>query len=367
MLKKSILLSLIILTVLSFSFVVSYKNYPSALADILFQEQSDTINAIDQTRNSVVSVITTKDLTYAVFNENTGQITIDSNFSQTSGGSGIIISEDGLIVTNKHVIDSDEEHSVILNNGQVYKTEVVAKDPLEDIAIIKIKPKNGEKFAPASFADSRNLKVGQTVLTVGYALGKYKDSVTKGIISGLNRNLVASLPSQNAILLSNIIQTDAAINSGNSGGALIDLNGEVVGINTAIETAGQNLGFALTSNTVKKAIKSYEKYGKIKRPQLGVRYIMLDPVTAEFLGLPRTNGAWIHSGTDDPSVVPGSPAAGAGLMENDIIFEVNAIKVTESLPLVEIINFYEPGQTIGFKVQRGDKIIIVKVTLGSFE
>jgi serine protease Do len=364
MLRKSILLFLIVVTILSFSFFASKTNMPEALADIMFQEQVDTLDAIEKAKESVVSVVTSQELTSTIFNEENGQIQINSNVAQTSGGSGIIVSADGLIITNKHVVSGDEEYSVILNNGDIYDAKVVATDPLEDLALIKIEAEN---LKPAVFSNSRDLKVGHTVLAIGYAMGRYRNSVTKGIVSGLNRSLVASVPGGESILLSNIIQTDAAINTGNSGGALINLNGEVIGINAAVETAGENVGFAILSNVARKAIYSYKKYGKIKRPKLGVRYIMLDPVVAKYTGFKRTDGAWIHSGTDDPAVVPDSPGEKAGLKENDIIFEVNAIKVTEDLPLAEIIGFYEPGQTIGFKVQRGDKVIILQTTLDSFE
>ncbi len=365
MLRKAVLLTLIIITIFSFSFFAGKTNMPEALADIMFQEQTDTISAIEKAKKSVVSIVTNQELTSTIFNEDTGQIQINSNVAQTSGGSGVIVNEDGLIITNKHVVsNAEEEYHVILNNGEKYKAEVLSFDPLEDLALIKIEAEN---LKPAVFSNSRDLKVGQTVLVLGYSMGRYRNSVSKGIVSGLNRSLVASVPGANSILLSNIIQTDAAINSGNSGGALINLNGEVVGINSAVETSGENVGFAILSNVARKAINSYKLYGKIKRPKLGVRYIMLDPVVAEFTGLPRKDGAWIHSGTDDPAVVPDAPGEKAGLKENDIIFEVNAIKVTENLPLAEIVSFYEPGQTIGFKVQRGEKIIILKATLESFE
>lgn len=363
MTRKFILLTLILLVILSGSFFVS-KNHQNVLANILFQEQEDTIGAIEKTKKAIVSITTNKDLTRIIEDKNTGEINISSNFVQTSGGSGIIVRKDGLIVTNKHVVSNiAEKYSVVLNNGDVYDATIIALDPIEDIALIKIEAEN---LTIANFADSKRLRVGQTVLSIGYALGKYQNSVGKGIISGLNRSLVAAAPGGESILLSNMIQTDAAINSGNSGGALIDLNGEVVGINSAIDS-GQSVGFAITSNTIRKSISSYEKYGKIKRPQLGIRYLMLDPATAKFTGLTRKDGAWVHSGTNDPSVVPDSPAALAGLQENDIVFEINAIKVSHSLPLSEIISFYEPGQTIGLKVQRGDKVIILKAILGVFE
>ena len=366
MLKKSIFTILIITTILFSSALINYTKYPRVLADILFKEQTETISAIERTKKSVVSIITTKELTNVIFNKNTGETQIDSNVQQSSGGSGIIIESDGLILTNKHVVSGDEKYSVILDNGEIFEAEVVARDPLEDLALIKIDLPENTSLPTTNFANSRNLKIGQTVIAIGYPLRKYKNSASKGIISGLHRDLTASGPEGESINFSNLIQTDASINTGNSGGALIDLNGQVIGINSAID-AGENLGFAITSNVARKAIKSYQEHGKIIRPKLGVRYLMLNPAITKFTGLPRKNGAWIHSGNEYPSVVPDSPAEKAGLKTGDIIFEVNAIKVTEDFPLGEIVSLYEPGQTIGFKVQRGNKIIILKATLGKFE
>ncbi len=358
---------IIVLTIIIFGGTMAdflkIKTSYQSLAQILFQEQTETVSAIEKAKKSVVSIIKTQELTEIVVNQKTGQTQIDSGFRQISGGSGIIVESNGLILTNKHVVSSGDDYSVILDNGEIYKGKVVARDPLEDLALLKIEGKN---FPVLTLADSRYLKIGQTVMAIGYSLGRYQNSVTKGIISGLNRDLTASDPQGKQIVLTNIIQTDAAINNGNSGGALIDLNGQVVGINTAVEM-GENVGFAITSNSARKAIRSYKKYGKIIRPKLGVRYIMINPTLAKFLGLPRKNGAWIHSGDKKPTVLPNSPAERAGLKEGDIIFEVNAIKVTDKLPLAEIISFYDPGQTIGFKVQRGEKIIILKATLGKFE
>ena len=258
MLNKFILPTLIVIAVLSFSiFTGSNKN---VLADILFQEQSDTVSAIEVAKKSVVSVIKTKDLTSVVADEASSSIEIKANTKQVSGGSGVIVSLDGLILTNKHVVADGDEYTVILHNGEVYSSKVVARDPIEDLAIIKIKSiSNDEDISIAEFADSRHLKIGQTVIAMGYSLGRYKDSVTKGVVSGLNRSLVAS-GNNKTVNLSNIIQTDAAINLGNSGGILIDLTGRVIGISTAVETLGENVGFAIPSNAAKKTISSYKKY-----------------------------------------------------------------------------------------------------------
>ncbi|MEA2089110.1 MAG: trypsin-like peptidase domain-containing protein [Patescibacteria group bacterium] len=360
---KKIIFSFLAIAIISLSlFLIKTEQRENVLANILFQEQTETISAIDQAKKSVVSIIKTEELT-KIITDDLGQTQIDANFKQVSGGSGVIVSRDGLILTNKHVVDFGDKYSIILNNGKIYNGEVVARDPLKDLALVKIDEQN---LPVIKFVNSQNLKIGQTVIAVGYAMGRYKNSVTKGIISGLHRDLIATDSKGKVESLSNIIQTDAAINPGNSGGALINLNGELIGVSVATELSGQNVGFAIPANSANKAVKSYKKYDKIIRPKLGVRYSMLNPTIEKFIGLPRKQGAWIHS-NNALSVVPDSPAEKAGLLENDIIFEINAIKITEDLPLCEVVSFYEPEQTIGLKVQRGNKIIILKVILGSFE
>ncbi len=365
--RKKLFIFFITILIISSYFIIQNKNNSRfSWAQLLFQEQNETLNAIDTAQESVVSVISSKELTTIIRNKETGKTKINSGREKITSGSGVIIDENGLILTNKHVITLKEKYSVILNNKEIYDAEILAKDPIRDIALIKISPPKNIKLKPIHFADSRKLKVGETVLAIGYPLGKYINSVSKGIISGLHRDLAVKGLNNEPIVLNNMIQTDAAINHGNSGGPLIDLNGNLIGLNTAID-AGEDLGFAIPSNELKKSIYSYKKYGKIIRPKLGVRFIMIDPMIAKFLGLPRKNGAWIHSGDGKPSILKNSPAEKSGLRDGDIIFEVNAIKVTEDLPLSEIINFYEPGQKIGFKVQRGNKILIIKTTLGKFE
>lgn len=365
MLNKFILLGFMAVLFFASSVFINFHN--SAFADILFQEQFDTINAVTNAKKSVVSIIKTKDITSVIADETSSSVNINANIKQVSGGSGVLVSSDGLILTNKHVVADGDEYTVILHNGEIFKSNVVARDPIEDLALIKISIKDKEDISVASFVDSRHLRVGQTVIAMGYSLGRYENSVTKGVVSGLNRSLIASGTNNTTVNLSNIIQTDAAINLGNSGGILIDLTGRVVGISTAVETLGENVGFAIPANTAKKTISSYKKYGKIKRPKLGLRYTMIDPMISRFAGLPRDNGAWVHSGTNDSVILSDSPAERAGLTENDIIFEINAIKITEALPLSEVINYYEPGQKIGLKVQRGDKVVILEAILGSFE
>ncbi len=326
----------------------------------LFLSQENDLAAIQKVKKSVVTIIKAKDITKVIFNQKTKKAQIKTDFSQIIGGSGFFLTSDGLIVTNKHVVEEKGPYYVILDNGQVFPAKIVARDPLRDLAFLKIKGKN---FPAVQLGDSSRLKVGETVFAIGYALGRYPNSVSKGIISGLHRYLVAN-DFDKPESLSNLIQTDAALNPGNSGGALINLKGQVIGITTAI-AGGQDVGFALPSNLIKTAWQSYRKNKEILRPELGIHYVTVTPLLAKFIGLPRQNGAWIHN-SNGPAVLPDSPAARAGLRDNDIIFEVNAIKVTPQRPLEAIINLYQPGQTIGLKVQRGNKIIILKVKLGAF-
>lgn len=272
-----------------------------------------------------------------------------SQKQKIGGGTGFIITTNGLIATNKHVVeDAEADYSVVMSDGKTYDAKVVARDPLNDVAFIKIEADN---LPIVTLGDSAKLKIGQTVLAIGFSLGEYSNSVTKGIISGINRDIVAGGmgTSEN---LQGVIQTDAAINPGNSGGPLINLAGEVIGINTAINQSGQLVGFALPINNVKQVIETVKAKGKIVRPYLGVRYV---PITADLATknkLPYKTGVLIVRGQNNTelAVVPGSPANKAGLVENDIILEINGIILDQNHLLAEEITKHQPGDLINLKV-----------------
>jgi serine protease Do len=289
------------------------------------------------------------------------------------GGSGFFVSPDGLILTNRHVIVSPNvDYTIITADEKEYQAEILARDPVNDVAIIKIRNAKGRKFPVLELGDSSKVELGQDVIAIGNALGAFRNTVSTGVVSGLSRFITAhdGVSGQTASLRG-LIQTDAAINPGNSGGPLVDFDGKVVAINTAIVLGAQNIGFAIPINNAKKDLADIKKYGRIIQPFLGVRYIIINKaIQEEFLRnfnvhLPVDYGALIipEPEAGDPAVVPGSPAAKAGLMERDIILEFNKTKVTEKNPLQELIHKCKPGDLVEIKILRGDKLGTLTVKL----
>jgi len=276
-------------------------------------------------------------------------------------GSGFIVSQDGLILTNKHVVlDKDAQYTVVTFDGKKYPAKVLARDPVQDFAILKIT--STEKFPTLKLGDSQNLQVGQTVIAIGNALGQFQNSVSVGVISGLGRTIVAS---GGGIIetLEDVIQTDAAINPGNSGGPLLNLKGEVIGINTAMAVKGENIGFAIPINKVKKALDQVKTLGKIVYPFLGVRYVLIDEEIQKQNNLPVNYGAWVVGSEKESAIFPGSPAEKAGLKEGDIILEFNGEKITSKNSLAKIIMKYNPGDKVALKILRNRQEKMVEVIL----
>ena len=274
---------------------------------------------------------------------------------QVGAGSGFLVSTDGFIVTNRHVVaEEDAEYTVIMQDGRKFEAKVLARDPVNDIAVLKIEAAD-LPFVP--FGDSDNLEVGQRVVAIGYALGRFSNSVSAGIISGLQRSLQAGSGAMSENLF-DVIQTDAAINPGNSGGPLLDLSGRAIGMNVAIVQGSQNIGFSLPINDVRRAVESVRKNGKISRAFLGVRYVLIDKELQQANQLTVDYGALVSRGekTTDLAVVPGSPADKAGLVENDIILEVEGKKITVDYPLALALNKYGVGDSVAMKIlHRGDE------------
>jgi len=276
---------------------------------------------------------------------------------EVGGGSGFLVSEDGFIVTNKHVVeDIDAQYTVFLGNKEKYEAKVLARDPVLDIAVLKIEGK--EKFPFLEFDDSDKLELGQSVISIGNALGEFQNSVSVGVVSGLSRSIVAYDGRGGSEQLDEAIQTDAAINPGNSGGPLLDLYGKVIGINVAVANGSQNIGFSLPVNLLKGVIESVKKEGKIVRPFLGVRLVPVTKELKETNKLPVDYGVLIIRGekrTELP-IVPGSPADKAGLEENDILLEVNGEKLDEEQSLSSIVRKKNVGDTLTLKVlHKGDE------------
>ena len=324
-----------------------------------FAEETATIAAIDKVLPAVVSITITKRVPQDI----NGVITTKKIV--VGSGTGFVISSDGLILTNRHVVNQKEqgEYRIHFQSGKNYYAQFIGIDPLNDLAILKIFDKN---LPIVQLGDSDKLRLGSTVIAIGNALGRYQNSATKGIVSGIGRNLYASDDEGDETNLTNVIQTDAQINPGNSGGPLINLKGEVVGINVAIDTSGDAIGFAIPINDAKSVITSVKQTGRIIRPRLGVNYIMLNEDLAAENNLPVTQGAWLVDSPDQPAIMPNSPAQKAGLQANDIILEINAQPLNEQLSLTQKIQQYRPGQTIGLRVLRGGRQLIIKVTLDEF-
>lgn len=271
------------------------------------------------------------------------------NIQEVGAGTGFFVTDDGTILTNKHVV-SDEQatYSVITSDGKTYDAKVLAKDPVNDFAIIKIDISGAPTL---QLSDSAQIQIGQRVVAIGNSLGQYQNTVTTGVVSGIGRSIVVG-DSGTTEQLDGVIQTDAAINPGNSGGPLLNILGQVIGINTAVDRGGQLVGFAIPANDIQRSLATYEKTGKITRPYLGVRYITLNKAIAAQEKLPKEYGALIVRGDarTDFAVLPGSPADKAGLVENDIILEVDGVKITQDMTLSRILKNHGVGDVLRLKV-----------------
>lgn len=279
---------------------------------------------------------------------------------EVGGGTGFIISSDGLILTNKHVAsDKKASYTVFTNDGKKYDAEILAQDPVMDIAVVKIKASN---LPVLKLGNSDSVKLGQTAIAIGNALGEFRNTVAVGVISGLARTITASGAGQ-VETIEGVLQTDAAINQGNSGGPLLNLKGEVIGINTAMVSGAQNIGFAIPINKAKRAIESVKKSGRIITPFLGVRYILISPELAKKEELSVDYGALVRGGQDGPAVVKKSPAEKAGIQTEDIILAINGKKISQNNTLASMIQNFNVGDTITLKILRNGKEMEIKVKL----
>ncbi len=283
---------------------------------------------------------------------------------EIGGGTGFIVSEDGMILTNKHVVlDQEADYTVLTNDGKQYPARVLAKDPFQDLAILKIEDSNS--FSIVKLGDSDKLQIGQSVIAIGNALGEFQNTVSVGVISGLGRTITASGGGM-VETLEDVIQTDAAINKGNSGGPLLNLKGEVIGINTAVSLEGENIGFTISINKAKKDIKQVQELGKIVYPFLGIRYVVLNEKIQDDNNLPVNYGAYITPDTSSgkSAITPGSPAETIGLRQGDIVLEFDGQRITTDNSLADIIRKYNPGDKIILKVLREGEEKFFTVTLG---
>ena len=363
---------------------VGLRNDGSVTRDSV-AEESRIIQTVEQADPAVVSIVITKDVpiieryyeNYNPFGDDFFNDFFGDSFGlrvpqsrpngtekrEVGGGSGFFISADGLVVTNRHVVDDDKaDYTILTNDGKKYDAEVLAKDTALDVAVLKV---DGKNFKYLQFGNSDILKPGQTVIAIGNALAEFRNSVSVGVVSGLSRSITAGDAFGKSEQLEGVIQTDAAINPGNSGGPLLDIKGQVIGINVAVERGAENIGFALAANTVKSIVDSVQKHGEIVRPYLGVRYVQITESLKKKNNLIVDYGALIQRGetAEDLAIIPGSPADKAGLVENDIILAVDDVKLELGKSLAAIIRQKTVGQTIRLKIwHRGqEKEINVKL------
>ncbi|EKD79091.1 MAG: hypothetical protein ACD_41C00173G0002 [uncultured bacterium] len=281
---------------------------------------------------------------------------------EVSSGSGFFVSADGYVVTNKHVVsESEADYTVFTNDGSQYSASVVAKDPANDIAVLKV---DGENFSYLEFGDSDTLQVGQTAIAIGNALGEFSNSVSVGVVSGLARSIQAGDGFGQSEKLDGVIQTDAAINFGNSGGPLLNAAGQVIGVNVAV-AAAENIGFALPANLVQSVVESVKTTGKISRPFLGVRYIPITVELREANDLPVDYGVLVLRGETptELAVIPSSPADKAGIEENDILLEIDGQKLDSEHDLSTIIGQHVVGDKVTLQVLHDGEEKEVEVTL----
>lgn len=325
---------------------------------VVTEDEADLANIVKKVGPTVVSVVTT-------------QTTGSGRFQTTSegAGTGIIVSADGYILTNRHVVQDARTLEIINSEGERYSdVTLVGSDPLNDIAILKIK---GAKDLPAAeLGDSGTVRVGQRVIAIGNSLGQYQNTVTSGIISGLGRPVTAATDElgMNVESLTDLLQTDAAINPGNSGGPLINMAGQVIGINTAIVSDAQSVGFAIPINAARGIIRGVLANGTIQKAYLGVQFVAITPDIRAELNLSERNGALVKSGTSGQSaVISGGPADKAGIREGDIITKVDDRVIGEQGGLGSLIAEFLPGEKVTLTIIRDGKTQEVSVTLGSYE
>lgn len=296
---------------------------------------------------------------------------------EVGGGTGFIISSNGLIITNKHVVlDEEAEYTVLTNDGKKYPAPVLARDPVQDIAVLKISaPLDSEHLTGSvtnlptvKIGDSEKLRIGQTVIAIGNALGEFRNTVSVGVISGLARTITAGGGGFSE-QLDEVIQTDAAINKGNSGGPLLNLSGEVIGINTAMVQGAESIGFAIPINKAKKDISDIQTKGRISYPFLGVRYIPINKAIAEKNNLPFDYGILVIRGSEagEVAVMPESAADKAGIVENDIILEIDNVKIDQKNTLSKLILKHNVGDKVTLKVYHQGKEKIVEAVLGEWK
>lgn len=312
------------------------------------QEENAIISVVEKTSSSVVAI----GVSSRVVNP-FDPFSIPRREDSTIG-TGFVVSGEGLIVTNKHVVsDPRGVYSVVTKDGQKHEVRKIYRDPVLDLGLVQIDANN---LKPLEIGDSSKLKVGQTVIAIGNALGRFTNTVTTGVVSGLGRRVVAGDPfSGSAESLDNLIQTDAAINPGNSGGPLLNSAGQVIGVNVATTEGAQNIGFAIPINAVKEVVDEFSERGTVSRPFLGVRYRFVARDVAILNEVPQ--GAYIQE------VVVDGPADKAGVEEGDIVTKINGKNVDSESKISETISNSSIGSRLELTIWRDEKELKVTAVL----
>lgn len=365
--KAAIAMSLVALVCGCGGLALGWLGYEKASTPLTFLNSGTDGNSANFVEGSIADVA--EKVSKSVVSIVTSTKTTDffgQSYSSAAAGTGIIVSADGYILTNKHVISGASTVTVVLDDGTTYEdVKIVATDPLNDVAFLKIE--NASDLTAATLGDSKTISVGQQVIAIGNALGEYQNTVTSGIVSGTGRSVVASDGSGTTTeSLSDMIQTDAAINSGNSGGPLVNAAGEVIGINTATSTSAENMGFAIPISSVKGMLSQLTETGSAKRAYLGIYTVSITAELAKNYNLPVSEGAYVYSSSNYSAIVSGSPAAKAGLKDKDIITKINGVSVGAAGSLTNLIGEYKPGDTVQLTVIRDSKEIAVNVSLEGY-
>lgn len=332
----------------SVSSTISATTTPEAVVSFPSEEGS-VVTAVGRVAPAVVSIL------------------LSNERREIGGGTGFIITDDGLVLTNRHVVADDSVTiTVVLADKRRFPGRVLARDPVLDLAVVKIDATN---LPVAPLGDSSKLRIGETAIAIGNTLSEYPNTVTRGIVSGLARRVVAGDGFGANEVIEEAIQTDAAINPGNSGGPLINVRGNVIGVNVAVTRGAEGVGFAIPVNIAKRVIDSVKKTGRIVRPWLGVRYIIIDEEVARRNALPVTAGALVvrGAGRAELAVVPGSPAERAGIRENDIILELGGVRIDEDHSLAALISARNPGDIVRIKILRQGNEQMMNVTLAEYK
>jgi serine protease Do len=349
--------------------------------DAVIEIVEPVVETVAAVKPAVVSVVATKDVPiferyyetiepWGLFGGFTIPRLRENGFEEqeVGGGSGFIVTPEGHVVTNHHVVsDNEARYSVLLDDGTSYPVTVLDSDPGIDIAVVQIEQSDGRRFPTAAFGDSNSLQLGQTVIAIGNVLAEFQNSVSVGVVSGLARSIVASDATGQSEELHQIIQTDAAINPGNSGGPLLSLSGAVVGVNVATSRGADNIGFAIPSELAAHAVSSVIESGEIIRPYLGVRHVPVTDMVAEANNLPIDYGVLIVGGGNNevPAVLPGSPAEQAGLMEGDVIVAIDGEQLRND-DLGTVLRTMPIDTPVSIEILRGTEFIVREVTLRAF-